>query len=395
MSINYNESKLSFDKYVEECKKKIKETFFEEDYLSGLKALKNSLIQSGKIDKNSSIEYAVKYQRLDMIDIKINHTMRIVEDVMQMAEKIGTKVDFNNILKVSALLHDIGRFDQATWNNSFADSCYKSVNEEVLGKRINNHAHDGYRILFKNNKISEFPIDKKFYPAIGSVVYNHGNPTLMGDLNLKTNNINILNPNNLTGNENLNDVEKVIVSSLVQMVRDVDMLDILYQHLTGEFPVIRPDIQFDVLDESIEEIAKYWDIEPSELLQYNGITEKDLSKFNSIKIPVNEISLKKLIVPKDIQEKFYNNEHMDLQELKNRRDWTFIVGMWWRLNHFLRNITFTSNLQLVQEKELLEKIYNQYPEEYKFLVKDAFEFAKEKLINEVLDKNKSEMYIKK
>ena len=32
---------------------------------------------------------------LDMIDIKINHTMRVVEDVLKMAEKIGTRVDFN------------------------------------------------------------------------------------------------------------------------------------------------------------------------------------------------------------------------------------------------------------------------------------------------------------
>lgn len=387
MGNNYDDTKIQFYKYIDECKKRIKDTFFKEDYLTSFKTLRNNLIQSGKIDKNSSIEDAIKFERLEMIDIKINHTMRVVEDVLKMTEKLGTNVDFNNVLKISALLHDIGRFDQATWNNSFADSCYKGING------INNHAQAGYHILFKNDRIKDFPIDKKFYPAIGSVVYNHGNPLLTGDLAIKLNDVKDLDINKLTGLSSLNDSEKVIVATLVQMVRDVDMLDILYQHLTGEFPVIRKDLNFDTLGESIKDIAEYWNISPKKLLEYNEITEEDLKKKKTIKIPVEEIDLKKLIVPLDIQEKFFNNENIDLKEIIGRRDWNFITGMWWRLNHFLNNINFTSNLQLIYEKNLLEKIYNQYPDKYKFLVRDAFEFANSKLVQQPLKESNSSIYM--
>lgn len=385
MNNNYENTKVVFDKYIEECKKRIKDTFFKDDYLVGLNSLRNNLIKEGKLDSNSSISDAIKYERLEMIEIKINHTMRVVEDVVKMAEKMGTNVDFNNILKISALLHDIGRFDQATWNNSFADSCYKDIDG------INNHAQAGYHILFVNGRIKDYPINHRFYNAIGSVVYNHGNPILTGDLTMKINSVKDLDISKLTGE--LNEGEKLIIATLVQMVRDVDMLDILYQHLTGEFPVIRKDITFDTLGESINDIATYWNVSANDLLDYNGITEKELENMKTIKIPVDKIDLHKLSVPEDIKESFFKNENIDLKEIMNRRDWTFITGMWWRLNHFLNNINFTSNLQLIHEKRLLEKIYNEYPDEYKFLVHDAFEFANSKLIEQPLRQNDSSIYV--
>lgn len=389
MKINYDNAKSAFDNYIEECKRKIKNTFFPEEYLKGFSQLRNSLITSGKIGIDNSITDAIKYERLQMIDIKINHTMRVVEDVLKMAEKMETPVDFNKVLTVSALLHDIGRFDQATWNNSFSDACYKNV------EGINNHAEAGYHILFKEGRIEDYKIDKNLYRAIGTVVYNHGNPVLSGDLAVKLKDVRELDVHKLRGINSLNESEKTIVATLVQMVRDVDMLDILYQHLTNEFPVIRDFVNFDVLGESIYDIARYWDINPKDILEYNGISESDVPSMNMIKIPVSKIDLKKLEVPQDIKEKFYNNENIDLKETMARRDWTFITGMWWRLNHFLNNISFTSNLQLIEEKKLLDKIYSKYPDEYKFLVMDAFLYAEEMLIKRQLENNDSNIYVER
>lgn len=383
---SYDASKEAFDKYIEECRRRIKDTFFKKDYLLEYYEVKDNLVKSNKISPNSSVSDAIKYERLQMIDIKINHTMRVVNDVMKIADKLGTNVDFNNILKISALLHDIGRFDQATWNSSFSDACYSDI------EGINNHAHAGYHILFVNDRIKDFNISKRFYKAIGSVVYNHADTKLTGYLAQRIQNVNQLDMGKLKGEENLNDCEKIIIAALVQMVRDVDMLDILYQHLTGEFPVIREYINFDICGDTIYDIAKYWEMDPSDILKYNGIKAEDLKLMKKIKIPVDKINLKKLSVPKDIQDKFFNNEDIDLREIMQRRDFTFITGMWWRLNHFLNNISFTSNLQLIEEKKLLEKIYNQYPVEYKFLVKDAFEYAQTKLIELPIKNSGSSIY---
>ncbi len=388
MNNNYEKQKEVFNNYIDECRKRIKDTFFKKDYLEQNKNIKNNLVKNGKIAENTSIEDSIKFERLQMIDIKINHTMRVVEDVMKMAEKLNINIDFSYVLKVSALLHDIGRFDQATWNNSFGEVSYKDVDG------INNHAQAGYHILFNNGRIDDYQIDKRFYPAIGSVVYNHGNPVLTGDLALKVDDINKLDVSKLTGSKELNDGEKIIVSALVQMVRDVDMLDILYQHLTGEFPVIRNDVSYKLNGESLEDVAKHFGISTKDLMEYNHMTnEEEINSMKSISAPVDKIDLKSLTVPQDIQEKFYNNENIDLKEIMARKDWTFINGMWWRLNHFLNNINFTSNLDIIRENKLLERIYNQYPDEFKFLVKDAFEFAQEKLVEEKLKQADSNIYV--
>ena len=107
------------------------------------------------------------------------------------------------------------------------------------------------------------------------------------------------------------------------------------------------------------------------------------------------IDLRKLSVPQDIKDKFYNNDDIDLKGIRARRDWTFINGMWWRLNHFLNNITFLTNLEMVEQKEVLEQIYATYPDEYKPLVFPAFEFAKEQLVEKVIKENEGEVYIKR
>lgn len=386
MDLDYNQTLNAFNKYIEECKNNIKELFFSDEELEKSYYVKSNLLQSGKIDKNTSVSDAVKKHRNELIDIKLNHTMRVVKDVTRMSEKMQLNVDFEKVLKVSALLHDIGRFPQAINSNDFIDKKCNLFNDM-------NHAEYGYQMLYINKDFEKFLVPEKYRFVISNPVRYHQIPVLSGDLALLFEKKEDLDINKyLTGREDLNLNEKIIVASLVQMVKDVDMLDILYQHLTGEFPVIRQFISYDVCGDSLAEISKHFGISPNEIKEYNGLESDDISKLTEISIPVENIEPVKLSVPKDIQDRFFNNENIDLKELQSRRDWTFITGMWWRLNHFLNNINFVSNLEVVKENELLEKIYNTYPDKYKPLVFEAFEFAKEELINKAINNNKGQIY---
>ena len=366
MDFSYEENEIIMKKYIEDCRNQIKNMFFSDDKIK---------------------DEEIKKQRNEMIDIKLNHTMRVVEDVARMSKKMDLNIDFTKVVKVSALLHDIARFNQAVWSDSFNDRNCKEFNGMM-------HAEYGYHLLYVNDKFKDFNIPNNYKFAISQAVKYHQVSTLNGDLAIRFENKEQLNTELLTGYETLNNSEKIIVATLVQMVKDVDMLDILYQHLTGEFPVIRPFVTYDVCGDKLSDISKHFDISEDEIIKYNKLENSDISDMKTIKVPVANMDKRKLAVPQDIQNDFLHNIDRDLKELQNRRDWTFITGMWWRLIHFINNINFTSNLELVKEKELLDKIYETYPDEYKPLVEDIFAFTKEKIIDKILEINNGNVFVK-
>ena len=386
MELNYNDVENAFKKYIEECKNQIKNLFFSDEEIEKSYYIKSDLLNKGKIGENTLVSDAIKKHRNELIDIKLNHTMRVVKDVTRISEKMELNVDFEKVLKVSALLHDIGRFPQAINSNDFNDKKCNIFNGM-------SHAEYGYQMLYINKDFDKLLIPEKYRFVISQPVRYHQIPVLTGELALLFEKKEDLDINKyLTGNKELNMNEKIIVAALVQMVKDVDMLDILYQHLTGEFPVIKKSIVYDVCGDSLEEISKHFGISKNEIKEYNGLNNDDISNLTEINIPIQNINPVKLTVPKDIQDRFFNNENIDLKELQARRDWTFITGMWWRLNHFLNNINFVSNLEVVKENELLEKIYETYPDKYKPLVYDAFCFTKEELIDKSISNNKGQIY---
>ncbi len=366
MDFNYEENERVMCLYIENCRKQIMEKFFSEDKI---------------------INEEIRNHRNNMIEVKLNHTMRVVEDVTKMSEKMGLSVDFTKIVKVSTLLHDIARFNQAVWSDSFHDKFC----EEFNGM---SHAEYGYDLLYIKDKFKDFNIPNNYKFAISQAVKYHQISVLTGDLAIRFENKKQLNAELLTGYEKLNYSEKVIVATLVQMVKDVDMIDILYQHVTGEFPVIKPHIFYQVCGDKLSDISKHFGISEYELIKYNRLKNSDISHMQSIKIPVINMDKRKLAVPQDVQNDFLHNIDIDLKDLQNRRDWTFIGGMWWRLIHFINNINFTSNLELIKEKELLDKIYATYPDEYKPLVESIFAFTKEKIIKSILKINEGNDFIK-
>ena len=70
-----------------------------------------------------------------------------------------------------------------------------------------------------------------------------------------------------------------------------------------------------------------------------------------------------------------------------------ITAMWWSIGQFLGNMNFTATLEVIKNNNILEQIYDKYPEKYKYLVKEMFEFAEEELLKKRIQDKK--IYAKK
>jgi len=374
--LKYNKTYKAYIDYIEKCKKIIKSTFFNEEDAVGLNIKNNEL----------GIAEIVRKHRLKMIDIKLEHTLRMIEQVISINENLGIELDLGLIIKTAVLYHDIGRFRQSTWSNTFGDSIYKQK-----GSKFNNHSEDGYDIFINN----DFNIDSKYVPVIGKTIYYHQDYLIEPRLNYRyeDNLSNLKVDDIITGKYELNTAEWQIASLIVQLVADVDKTDILYQHLSQDFEMIREYIYDNSLD-SLDNIAIKWEISKNEIIEYNKIDEKKYLP-RKIMIPIKNVPIEKLIIPEYMKKMFYDNSWPPLKELVTDNNWNFITILWWRLSHFLNAISFTSTLINIHENKLLEDIYNKIPDKIKPLVKEAFEYSKEVLVENKINKNKGNIYLKK
>jgi len=374
--MDYNNTYQSYMSYVNKCRDVIKSTFFTEKDTLRLDIKDNSL----------GINEIVRRHRLKMIDIKLDHTMRMIEQVIKINENLGFKVDLALVIKVAVLYHDIGRMRQSTWSNTFGDSIYKTMNSP-----FNNHGEDGYDIFMNNN----FNIDDKYVPIIGQSILHHQDLHTISKLNYRyDSNLRDININDIvTGNIKLNDAEWQVVSLITQLVADIDKSDILYQHLSDDFDMIR-DYVFDKSKDSLDNIAKNWGISKREILEYNNIDENNYEP-RTIKIPIENVSIDKLEVPKYMKDMFYDNSWPELRVLIQDKNWNFICILWWRLSHFLNEISFSSTLINIEESKLLEQIYDKIPNKLRPLVDEAFEYAKEFFVEKRIKENEGNIYLKR
>lgn len=374
--MEYDRTYDAYIGYINRCRDKIKNTFFTEDDTTDFDIK----------DSSQEINQIIKKHRLKMIDIKLDHTMRMVEQVIKINEKLGFKVNLDLVVKVAILYHDIGRMRQSTWSNTFNDSSYKKMN-----RPFNNHGEDGYDIFLNN----DFNIDSKYIPVIGETILHHQDLHVQPKLNyqyqedLETIDIDKI----ITGNYQLNEAEWQITSLIVQLVADIDKTDILYQHLSDDFDMIR-DYIYDKSEDTLDNVAKHWGISKTEILEYNHITENNYQP-GRIKIPIKNVTIDKLEVPNYMKEMFYNNTWPELRTLIKDKNWNFITILWWRISHFLNQITFTSNLINIEESKLLEQIYDKIPTRLKPLVDEAFKYAQEVLITNRIYENKNNIYLKR
>lgn len=373
--MEYDKVHGSYMDYVNKCRFMIKNMFFTKEDFDDINV---------NIDEVGVFEI-VKKHRLKMINIKLEHTMRMVEQVVNISINLGLKIDLDLVVKVAILYHDIGRIRQATWCNTFGDSIYLRKNMP-----FKNHGEEGYDIFLNN----DFNVDEKYIPIIGETILHHQDHHTQSKLNYQfKEGIENININDIvTGSYNLNDAEWQVASLIVQLVADIDKCDILYQHLTDDFEMIR-DYVFDRSMKSLDDISVRWGVSKSEITEYNRIDEKNYEPMR-IKVPIKNMSLDKLELPQYMKNMFYDNSWPQLRELIKDEHWHFISMLWWRLSHFLNQISFSSTLINIEESKLLEQIYEKIPVRLRPLVAEAFEYAKEVFIEEKIEQNKGKIYLK-
>ena len=142
-------------------------------------------------------------------------------NVAKYAETIGKNI-FNNkedvyVCFVIGLLHDISRFKQWTLFSSYKDT------------KEYNHPDKSVEILFDENMIQEFPVNKKYYEIIKFAIANHGalkiDETQKDETFLK----------------------------FAKMIRDADKLDILRQSMNQGQPSFSNEFECEDISEKVLE----------------------------------------------------------------------------------------------------------------------------------------------
>lgn len=150
---------------------------------------------------NNYLEYG------EMIQLKINHTLRVVDLCERIAKCLNLTEEEIYISKIIGLLHDIGRFEQWKQYNTFRDQ--SSVD----------HADFGVEVLKKDNLIRKFIKDDFYDDIILKSIKYHNKLEMPKDLDPKT-------------------------ELFLKIIRDADKIDILKLYAVEEFKRELDDVEF-------------------------------------------------------------------------------------------------------------------------------------------------------
>ncbi len=98
----------------------------------------------------------------EKISHKINHTYNVVENAKYLCEYLNLDKENIELALIIALLHDIGRFDQAKEMKTFR--------EDITNF---DHATIGVKLLFERGEIKNYVEDESYYPIIKKAIANH------------------------------------------------------------------------------------------------------------------------------------------------------------------------------------------------------------------------------
>lgn len=323
--------------------------------------------------------------RTQLIEQKYQHSLRVVASLVKMATQLNLNPSFQEMSVVTGLLHDIGRFKQAFKYGSYADDlCYSNSR---------NHGDVGFDVLTKEHGFEYLGVAPLYRPSIGIGVKFHCRNNLPSNFNyLGTPELIASNPVPfLTGNYYFNLQERKIISILLQMVRDADKLDILYQRAIGEIEPIKRTMK--VKNDGLDRVAQRWGLSPSQIEALNP-PDRIKTVGAILQIPVSAIPLTKLKVATEIKNKIYCNESLQLTDLQQRSDFSFITALWWTIYTFVTDLNFTTNLKSLSESKILDQIYHNYPPQYQSLIKEIFDYCQKVLIPTTLDSNQNQLYLR-
>lgn len=112
---------------------------------------------------NKTFDNYVKDYNMDyeLISLKYSHTYRVAKNSNEICKSLNLDEENTNIAYAIAMLHDIGRFEQAKVYKTFND--LKSID----------HADFGCKILFEDGLIRKFIKDEKYDELIRKAILYH------------------------------------------------------------------------------------------------------------------------------------------------------------------------------------------------------------------------------
>lgn len=118
------------------------------------------------INIEKSKEYFKKYiQRYDVnnsrIHMKTVHMYHVAENARKIASLLNLSEDEQNLAELIGLLHDLGRFEQWKWYETFSD------------KLSIDHGQKSVEVLFADKEIRNFIEDDKYDATIYKAINNH------------------------------------------------------------------------------------------------------------------------------------------------------------------------------------------------------------------------------
>lgn len=181
---------------------------------------------------NAFQEYRNNYPNTERINLKVEHTKRVMKNSIQLARSLNLSEEDVALAGLIGLLHDIGRFEQAKIYDTFIDS--QSIN----------HAMFSSEQLFKNGLIRKFVSDTQYDDIIKKAIENHNKFEIDKDVSGKA----------------------LFMSKLI---RDADKCDIYVQVLESD-PVLVFDGNYDKTDKVSDKVL-------SDFMQHKCIETKDMN----------------------------------------------------------------------------------------------------------------------
>ncbi len=419
-----------------------------------IQEIKNTSLD--KISKNPSstsinlvnITPEEKERSIKLINVKRNHTLRCLDIAKKIMKDMGFDDSWIAFACCIVIFHDIGRFMEAEYCGCYVAETLKPFYSKFKEYGVEEHAGFADLLLFKKGAIKQFfklfnfdnaEIERINIAIEDAILYHQKDEKdfpnhlklqldMPDDKDLINYNLFelILNPYN-----DDSDIMDIIRATLAQIMKDVDKVDILSQHLTGEFPIMRKELAIKTYSRIItgnndfrqyltfNQYIEHWGLNAEEFLQYNpkfdpvaqdklaslGLIDmnnidpeikKLISKTAVPKMLMDRLNPAKLAVPEDILKTLYNGEmqNTNLTQLMGRYDYVPpFTDMCWRWGAFLGALNFTSSKKYIRDENLIWRIYDQYSDECKPYAIEFFSFVQRVLIDEVIDKKN--MYTKR
>ena len=112
--------------------------------------------------KQAFQEYVSQYDaRHPRIALKVVHTYHVAENARKIAMDLNLSKEEQDLAELIGLLHDIGRFEQWKWYQTYSD------------KLSVDHGQKSVEVLFADKKIRNFVEDEKYDAIIYKAVNNH------------------------------------------------------------------------------------------------------------------------------------------------------------------------------------------------------------------------------